>query len=210
MSTVDLLFPVIGTRLPTDHAYPLYSAISHLLPKLHSGEVPFALAPATGEYAGDGQLFLDPRRSHVRLRMGSEHIPAALPLAGKHVRVLGHRLRFGVPQVHALRAASDLYSPAVTIKHAIDEAGFASRARQKLDELGVRGTMELARHPCGARQGEARRSVIRIKDDRVICFGLFVRGLSDEESLRLQAAGIGGRRHVGAGMFFPATKEGDQ
>ena len=33
MFAVDLLFPVIGKRLPTDHAYPLYSAVSGLLPR---------------------------------------------------------------------------------------------------------------------------------------------------------------------------------
>src|SRR5262249_21304034 len=60
--------PVIGRRLPTDHAYALYSAISRLLPRLHGGEVPFGLAPVTGEYVGDGQMLLDPQRSTPRPR----------------------------------------------------------------------------------------------------------------------------------------------
>lgn len=210
MSTVDLLFPVIGRRLPTDHVYCLFSAVSGLLPRLHAGEVPFGLAPVTGDYTGRGQLLLDPARSRLRVRLAAEHIPAVLPLAGKRVRVLGNSLCFGAPNVQPLLPATNLFSRSVTIKNAVNEDGFAIRARQKLDELGVKGEVEVARWEKGPHAGSALRSVIRVKDDAVICFGLAVRGLSDDESLRLQAAGIGGRRHMGAGLFRPARKEGDE
>src|SRR5947209_6627416 len=42
---IDLLFPALGTRLPTDHGYSLYSCVSRVLPCLHDGTVPFALRP---------------------------------------------------------------------------------------------------------------------------------------------------------------------
>jgi hypothetical protein len=42
-TVVDLLFPVVGPRLPTDHGYLLYSAMSRVLPCLHDGSVSFAM-----------------------------------------------------------------------------------------------------------------------------------------------------------------------
>ena len=33
---LSVAFPVQGTHLPADHGYPLYAAITHLLPALHS------------------------------------------------------------------------------------------------------------------------------------------------------------------------------
>lgn len=210
MPPVDLLFPVIGSRLPTDHAYPLYSALSHLLPEVHAGNTLLGLAPVSGEYAGDGQLALSPQRSRLRLRVSADSIPSLLPLAGKQVRVLGQRIQFGVPQVEALRPSETVYSHAVTIKHALDESAFLEAARRQLDALGIGGEAELARIRRGERRGEVRRSVIRIKGDAVVCFGLLVSGLGADESLKLQTHGIGGRRSMGAGFFLPAEGEDDR
>jgi hypothetical protein len=49
---VDLMFPVIGPRLPTDHGYLLYSAISRLSPCVHDGSVKFGLETISGQYVG--------------------------------------------------------------------------------------------------------------------------------------------------------------
>ncbi len=38
MTSVDLKFPVIGKKIPSDHGYLLYSAISKLLPEVHKLE----------------------------------------------------------------------------------------------------------------------------------------------------------------------------
>src|SRR5262245_37090545 len=59
MATVDLLFPVVGARLPTDHGYVLYGALSRTLPCLHDDSVPFGMAPVTGQYVGNGLIQLD-------------------------------------------------------------------------------------------------------------------------------------------------------
>jgi CRISPR-associated protein Cas6 len=72
VNTIDLLFPVLGSRLATDHGYALYSAISHELTCLHDGSVLFGLLPVTGQYVGDGLLQLDASRSRLRLRLAVE------------------------------------------------------------------------------------------------------------------------------------------
>ncbi len=52
---------------------------------------------------------------------------------------------------------------------------------------------------CGAR---------RIKEVRIVGFALLVEGLRPDESLRLQEVGLGGRRHLGCGVFVPAQEDG--
>lgn len=96
MNTVDLLFPVVGRRLRTDHSYSLYSALSRLLPCLHDGSLKYALAPIPGVYVGEGFLQCDLANSHLRLRVRAEEIPRVLPLAGKRLTIMGQRLCLGV------------------------------------------------------------------------------------------------------------------
>jgi hypothetical protein len=52
MSTVDLVFPVSGESLPTDHAYLLYSALSHAIRDFHVEDGGIRFSPINGERAG--------------------------------------------------------------------------------------------------------------------------------------------------------------
>lgn len=203
MPAVDLLFPVVGVELPTDHGYPLYAALSNVLPGLHRPGFRFSVLPITGQYVGRGLLRLNPYQSRMRLRLAAEEIPTVLPLAGKELEVLGRRIRLGVPQVHALHPASCLVAQSVTIKHATEAAPFLTAAERQFAGLGLKGQLEIPRAIPGTRQREPRRHVMRIKDVRIVCFPLLVRGLSPDESLKLQETGLGGRRHMGAGFFVP-------
>jgi CRISPR-associated protein Cas6 len=206
---VDLLFPVVGTRVPTDHCYALFGALSRLLPCLHDGSVPFAMAPLTGQPAGQGLLGLDPARSHLRLRLPASDIGRVIPLAGKCLEVMGRRIRLGVPQVFPLRPASALFARTVTFKHATDAAPFLDAARRQLDSLGIGGSPEIPEHVAKDGRVELHRHVLRVKGSRIVCFPLLVRGLTTEGSLRLQEAGLGGRRRMGGGFFIPVRGRED-
>src|SRR5436309_3087087 len=104
---LDVVFPVCGSWIPTDHHYPLYSCLSRMFPWLHDPGVPCAVAPITGQYTGRGQLRIEPGASHLRLRLHGADIRRALPLAGKAIAVGGQRVRLGVPHVEALQPVSD-------------------------------------------------------------------------------------------------------
>src|SRR5262245_17948395 len=108
LAMVDLVFPVVGSHLPTDHGYALYGAMSRLLPCLHDGSVRFGFAPITGPHIGRGLLQVDSKQSRLRLRVPAGDIPRVLPLAGKSLEMMGHRVRLGVPNVEALQPASSL------------------------------------------------------------------------------------------------------
>jgi CRISPR-associated protein Cas6 len=206
-SLIDLLFPAVGTRLPADHGYPLYSCISRLLPSLHDGSIPFALLPITGQHVGDGLIALDRNRSRLRLRLAAPYLPSVLPLAGKTINLQGHRVTLGVPQVFPLQPAPNLKARSVTFKNSMEAEPFLVHAKIELDRLGIRGQLQIPRHLDRNGRSEPHRHVLRVKNSRIICFPLRIERLSAEDSLRLQEAGMGGRRHMGAGVFVPFDTE---
>ena len=211
MPHVDLLFPVLGETLPTDHAYPLYGALSRLVPTFHQPDGP-RFAAINGHRGPRGQIQLYDG-SRLRVRLPAERIAAALPLAGKPLSVGDHRIRLGVPQVVALVPAPVVQARIVTFKHAVEPEPFLEKARIDLRTLGLLAIAEIPKierviaitdQP--NRQGAPRRMVLRIKERRIIGYALRISGLTAEESILLQEQGLGGRRRIGAGYFMPVRE----
>jgi CRISPR-associated endonuclease/helicase Cas3 len=208
MKMLDLAFPVVGTRLPCDHNYPLYAGLSRLLPCLHDGTVPFGLIPITGSYLGRGEIQLDPLRSRLRLRVAAADIPRVLPLAGKRIRVNGTHILLGAPQVSAPRPAPTLHAHIVTIKNATEPASFLEAVEGELGQLGIKGRPEIPLQVGGRYSGQAQRTIVRVKGNRIVGYSLLVHELSATDSERLLDVGLGGRRRMGAGVFMPVHEEG--
>lgn len=194
MPDVDMAFRLTGTRVPVDHGYALYSAVSRVVPGLHgAGDV--GVHPIRGRYAGRGTLCLTPS-SRLVIRLGADQIRAYLPLAGSRLDVDGCRLRVGVPEVRALRPTPALYARLVTIKGFLEPAPFLEAVWRQLQRLAVTPELHI---------GERR--TLRVKDRQVVGFEVVATGLRAEESLRLQGAGVGGRRHMGCGVFLPLRRQ---
>jgi CRISPR-associated protein Cas6 len=94
-----------------------------------------------------------------------------------------------------LRPAANLYSRLVTIKGFMDPAAFLAAAKRQLREMDVTADVSI---------GERR--TLRVKDKQVVGFEVTALGLDAEDSVRLQEAGIGGRRHMGCGIFVPLRR----
>ena len=208
-TSIDLMFPAMGTFLPTDHAYALYAALSRLLPPLHDGRLCFGMAPITGPHVGNGRLQIDSRQSRLRLRLPAADIAHVLPLAGKALDIAGHRIRLGVPELHALPPTPALIARTVTFKDATDADHLLKAARQQLDKAGIGGQPRVPEHLDREGRPEPIRRVVRVKGVRIVGYSLLVEGLGPEESLKLQEVGLGGRRHLGCGLFIPARREGN-
>src|SRR5262245_14136286 len=161
MPVVELHFPVLGNTLPTDHGYGLYSAISRLLPTLHTREYPILIGPIRGSYTGNGQLDLDTHKSRLRLRLPADAIPAVLPLAGKSIEVNDQCLRIGVPQVLSLLPAPNLIARLVTIKGFTEPAGFLDAVRRQLAARRIQGEPGIPLAPTGPHAGQPRRRILR-------------------------------------------------
>lgn len=193
MPHVDLAFRVVGTTLPVDHGYALYSAINRVVPALHDAR-DIGVQPIRGRYVGEGNLHLTPS-SRLVVRLPDDRIRPFLKLAGKTLDVDGHRLRVGVPETRALRPAATLYARLVTIKGFMQPEVLLEAARRQLQAMDV--TTDL-------RVGERR--TLRVKDKQVVGFEVTALGLEAEDSIRLQEVGIGGRRRMGCGIFVGAQR----
>jgi CRISPR-associated protein Cas6 len=213
MLYVDLSFAITGSQpLPADHGYALYAALSGLLPELHQ-ENGVAVHPIAGRQIGDRRLSLQPW-SRLTLRTRADQIPALLPLAGKQLTIAGLAIRIGVPQVRALEPRPALRSRLVTIKGFLDSAPFQAALRRQLDQLNISPETQITL---------GRRRTLRIKTKEVVGYEVLIEGLTAEESLTVQAhlgqrapdghtwqiapAGLGGKRHMGCGVFV-ALKAG--
>jgi CRISPR-associated protein Cas6 len=199
---VEVQFPVRGEKLPTDHAYLLYAALSRAVPVFHDREAGVRFAPINGERGGKGEIRLF-ERSVLRMRMPVGQIPAVVRLAGRKLEIGPHRVRLLIPRVFPLRPAPALGAKLVTFKHSLTPEAFLTTARQKLNEAGIRGTPSIPLVESGDFREQPRRRVVRIKGRRIVGFALRVGDLTAEESLRLQEQGLGGRSRIGCGFFVP-------
>ena len=102
--SLELVFPALGNTLPTDHAYPLYAALSGVVPKFHDKDSPLRFAPITGRATPDGLLHIT-EHSCLRVRLPDDAVQVALPLAGKRLTIGDVFVRLGVPSVRTLVAA---------------------------------------------------------------------------------------------------------
>lgn len=202
---LDVLFRALGDRLPIDHSYQLYSALSRIVPAFHDPTARVRFAPVTGVADGPGVLRLAPH-SLLRVRLPADAVGVVLPLAGRAVSLGDHTVRFGPPSVATLAPAASLHARLVTFKNADTLEAFLATARTKLAELGVSGEPQVPIHAAGSRAGEPTRRVVRIRGAAVTGYALIVAGLSAPDSVTLQEAGLGGRTRLGCGFFTPAKE----
>lgn len=194
---VDMCFGLVGRSLPADHGYGLYSAIAHLCPQLHQQDW-LSIQTVMGIPDGQANIYLTDK-SRLRMRLPGDKVPLVYPLAGKRLIIGAHPIRLGIPQIFMLQPAQRLRSRIVTIKGFQEPEPFLLAVKRQLDALEIQGTVAI---PLNA-AGEPDRKAIKIKRYSVVGFGLEVSGLSDEDSIKLQIYGLGGKRRMGAGIFTP-------
>jgi CRISPR-associated protein Cas6 len=191
MPVVDLLFPARAGAVPVDHGYWLFSALASRLPSLHERR-DVGIFNLKGKSATGDSLFLG--AGTLRLRCPVEAIPLFLGLAGSSLELAGCRVVLGAPTVRALEPVPGLSARLVTIKHAEQEDTFRASALRFIEEL--------TGAPCALQVG--RRRIATVAGRKVVGFGLELSELTPEASQVLQEQGLGGRRHMGCGLFLPA------
>ena len=73
----------------------------------------------------------------------------------------------------------------------MEPLAFVEAAKRQLEKIGAKAEMQV---------GERR--TVRVKDKQVVGFELALLELDGEDSLRVQEHGLGGRRHMGCGIFL--------
>jgi CRISPR-associated protein Cas6 len=198
---INVSFPLSGKQLPADHGYLLYSAISKSFWSLHGIDW-LAIELISGLPSGRGLIALSEREATLHLRIPADHYRDVLPLAGKRLDIGGHQIRLGLPVPRPLDPAPSLYARVVTIKKFTDAEPFIEAVKRQLDSLGVKGRIELPHDD----QGRYRRRIVTIHGKSVVGFSVAVHELNDDDSVKLQSFGVGGRRAMGCGIFNPTVK----
>ena len=210
MPVLELVFPLIAAHpIPSDHGYLLYGAISQLIPELHTDNS-LAVHPIRGQQVGNRQIQLT-ERSRLVVRVPDGEITSLLKLAGQSLRIGASSIRVGVPQVFGLTPATALRSRLVTIKvkdvpaAALTPELFLEATRRALAKLGVSPSANVI---IPARQSNSSESVpipqrrtLRVRDVEIVGYELIIEGLTAEESITIQEQGLGGKRHMGCGVF---------
>ena len=75
----ELRYSLIGTLLPTDHGYRLYSAISDQISEVHKPTTNWSMATIGGQPNGNREIILT-ENSRLRIRTSQEQLPLFLQL----------------------------------------------------------------------------------------------------------------------------------
>ncbi|MFY9226885.1 MAG: type I-MYXAN CRISPR-associated protein Cas6/Cmx6 [Blastocatellia bacterium] len=201
---VVVRFSVTGILLPTNHGYLLYSAICKILPTLHDSEWSryLSIEQISGIPSKPGKISLPSQESTLSLRLPYEHLKEVLPLAGKRLDIADDVIRLGLPRIEMLVASPQLYARMVTIKKFMDVDTFLLAANRQLAEQEIKAKLFVPFDE----QGRHHRRVLTIHDKTIVGFSLIAQDLSPEDSITLQAYGLGGRQHMGCGIFNPIVK----
>ncbi|HBB35851.1 MAG TPA: type I-MYXAN CRISPR-associated protein Cas6/Cmx6 [Cyanobacteria bacterium UBA8803] len=194
---IELSFPVQGKSIPADHGYALYAALVHHIPELHQ-QTDLSILTIPGFPDRQGQINLT-KYSCFKIRVPVRKIPLVYQLAGKRIAIGKHDIQVGIPEVSVIQPAKQLRSRIVTIKGYTEPNLFLSAARRQLAFLGISGHLSIPLN----REGQPSRKTIKIKRYTVVGFSLEVSNLSEEDSLKLQTYGLGGKRRMGCGIFAP-------
>ncbi|MBW4671256.1 MAG: type I-MYXAN CRISPR-associated protein Cas6/Cmx6 [Cyanomargarita calcarea GSE-NOS-MK-12-04C] len=195
---VELCFPVRGTYAPADHNYALFAACVHLIPEIRQLAT-LSILTIPGYADKQGKILLT-EHSCLRIRISIPQIPLIYKLAGKSIRLGIHEIQIGIPEIFTLKPANKLKSRIVTIKGYSEPEPFLAAAQRQLDILGICGKISI---PID-RKGEFSRKTLKVKRFTIVGFTTEISDLSDNDSLKLQQWGIGGKRHLGCGYFLPS------
>lgn len=190
LDAVELIYPVASGVLPRN-GYRLFSALCRAGWPIH-GERDFQLLGLPPDVRAARPLRSFAPRGAVLVRCPAGRVPALLGGLGRFASD-GGPVILGEPVSRPIPVAPRLASHLVTIKNATDEQAIADAVRAALDALGIR-----------ARVAVGGRGVIHVASHAIVGYAVMIDGLSGDRSVRLQAAGVGGRNRFGCGVFLPA------
>ena len=188
IDAVDVAFSLRGGSIPADHGWRLFRLLAERLDWL-AAEPNAGVHPIRGSRAVAGRIYLGVR-ARLMLRLPRERAEQSFALAGARFD-LGDGVEVGSARLRQLFAHGTLYSQFVTTGTP-DEAAFHRDVSAKLRGAGIE---------CKVICGRERRA--QTQGAEIVGYSLMLHELSPEQSLRMQAAGLGGQRKLGCGIFVP-------
>ncbi|MEB3884071.1 type I-MYXAN CRISPR-associated protein Cas6/Cmx6 [Lyngbya sp. CCY1209] len=207
MNYLEIQFQLRGKTLPADHGYSIYSALKQtvLEGKTFPPEVLLCSVPGVGDR--DGTIFLN-RSSRLRLRCPAEQVQQWYrSLQNAVLDVRGHLVRLVQPRMSLVQPSPLLRSRLVTFKlkewHSQEApVHFLESCQRALKSLEIDATVHIESNA----DGDLALRALQVRHQNILGFGVCVEGLKDEDSIKLQCCGLGGRKHFGCGWFYPVKE----
>jgi len=177
--------------IPIDHSHALYGAVKNAVPELALCEN-LGIHTLRGKVFGKSLILLDQRKAKLRLRLPMEFVPKALRLAGHVLRVHNSHISIGACSIAPLVPAKTLWARMVTRKF--------ENPDNKTAEISLQKALQDA-YPNAKFKIKEKPRTINIHQKQVFGFEVLVEELSQDDSLKLQSLGFGGRRAFGCGIF---------
>lgn len=193
---VDLTFPIIGNRLPSDHAYSLYASLSRLIPEIHEAD-DLSIQTISGIPTGDGYVYIGDR-STLRIRTPLNRLNQIYRLAGKTIMLDGQSVVMHIPMINPIVPQKTLKSRITLIKGYQEPETFLEAAKKQLTERGLKCEINLI----SDKTGLPTRRKLKVKQHTLIGFPLMAECKDEVQSIRLQIQGLGGKHKMGCGVFF--------
>lgn len=187
VSHVDIAFAVSGERLPRDHSYDLWRALSDVAPTLLADPT-VAVLPVRGASVGESAIVLQ-RHSRLLMRIPEASVDLALGLCDRQLDLTGAPVVLGAAKTRPLAPYATLYAHRVAAD-VDDEVAFMKQVSASLQALGVAADFVVG-----------KRTVTRSPEGDIPGFSLMFCELSARQSLALQVHGIGAHRGLGFGVF---------
>lgn len=192
----ELRYPLIGTSLPTDHGYRLYSAISHQISAVHE-LTNWSMATIGGEPNGHREIALT-ENSRLRIRTSQEQVPLFLQLVHKLLKIDRYSLVLQPPDIHPISPAPTLKARLVVIKGFQEPEPFIQAVKYQLQKLEIDDSNVYIPNN---NLSLPDRKAIKVHEHKVVGFSVVVDKLDALDSITLQIAGCGGKQKMGCGFF---------
>ena len=200
---VNLWFPVRGEYLYADQNHRLLASLSKQCPAIHEIKN-LSINTIAGIPDKQGKIALT-KNSKLLIRLPVEAIAQVYSLAGQTLTIGSYAIKLGNPELQTLQPVATLQARLVTIKGYTEPQSFLEAAQRQLDALEIDGKIGIPANE----KGEPKRLTLKINKTEqkrsytIVGFSVIVANLKPEDSIKLQANGIGGKRRMGCGVFNP-------
>lgn len=210
MNFLEIQFSLRGKTLPADHGYLLYSAVKKNIFKGQSLPPNVLLSSIPGVPNREGIIYLK-NSSKLRLRCPAQEVQTWYrSLQNVVLDIQGHLIRLVQPRITLPEPSTVLKARLVTFNlKSIDNRElpfyFLESCQKSLTKLDINAQVFIDSDT----KGDLARRAIKIKEKEIVGYGVVVEQLSNDDSLKLQCLGLGGRKHFGCGWFYPTQEVQD-
>jgi CRISPR-associated protein Cas6 len=212
---LEIQFSLRGKTLPADHGYSLYSAIKKLMKEnqvdlLNEDNLPpdILISSIPGIPDKNGMIYLN-KNSRFRFRCPAEQAPQWYRfLQNQVLDIRGHIIRLIQPRLTLPETSEILKARLVVFRleqwNSHDAPFyFLESCKKAMQKIEVNAQVSIDSNY----DGDLALRSLKIKEKNILGYGVLVEGLNNEDSLKLQCYGLGGRKHFGCGWFYPVKEE---